>query len=192
MCFHCSMHVYTCVRVFLGCASVCGHNIMAWLLVSECVGVRVSGDAGSSCVTTTHSLSSQKSALQWVLHMTGLSLPSPQGLYLMEPNMHFFSQLISVNESIFNGCPKCRDLAENVILLLPMCMRCSFIFKSHKPLSHMKPIKLTNYFFQQMYHICDSHMHWLYVLSMLLPFTLPWNTKIKELLSIWEISHPLG
>lgn len=58
MCFHCCMHVYTFVRVFLGCASVCGHNIMAWLLVSECVGVRVSGDAGS-CVTTTHSLSSR-------------------------------------------------------------------------------------------------------------------------------------
>lgn len=46
MCFYCSMRVYTCVRVFIGCVSVCRHSIVAWLLVSERVGARVSGEAG--------------------------------------------------------------------------------------------------------------------------------------------------
>lgn len=124
------MHVYSCVRVFLGYASVCGHNIMAWLLVSECVGVRVSGDAGS-CVTTTHFLSPpRKSALQWVLHMTDLSLWSPLGFLSWNQICTYFSLANQCKwEYFLNGCLKCQDFAENVTHLLPTCT--GFIFKRH-------------------------------------------------------------
>lgn len=87
----------------------------------------------------------------------------------------FFFQLISVNESIFNGYPKRRDLAEHVILLLPMSLIVTSHFHTWNPLNWQIAFSSK---------CTTSHNDWLYVLSILLPFTLLWNTKIKELLSI--------
>lgn len=125
------------------------------------------------CNNHTYSLSPpRKSALQWVLHMTGLSIPSPPGLLSWNQICTYFLLANQCKwECFLNGCLKRKDFAEHVTLLLPTCA--SFIF-----------IRVASHF-----HTWNP-LNWQITFSancttsvILIGFGC-WNAEMKELLSI--------
>lgn len=90
----------------------------------------------------------------------------------------------SVNQckwEYFNGYPKRRDLAEHVILLLPMCMRCNFIVTSHFHTWNL-----------QMYHITHALAVCLIHIATIYTFVKHKNQRASLYPSGWKINHPLG